>query len=369
MSHIQYTICRNATYYYNRRVPKHAAKQYGKFLRYSLGKCPDIAAKIAARLSSLLENSWSNSELIFPIDIETTISSFQPKSYTLLEVLDDYIEIKDINKKVSQIAASTLVSLVGNKRIEDYTREDAKLLVSYLGKRGNKTATIRRRLGSLSGVFNYAYAELEIDKRNPFSRILLVGEGLDVKKRGTFTPQQLVQGYKNAFDTRSNVKLLMPILGETGCRLGEIVGLRQEDVCLASNTLNIKPNQKRRLKTASSARVIPLVGYTHEALDIVMQRSNGDFVFEKYNTEKESKTTAASNAVSKWLKKEFNGLTAHCLRHTFRDRLRAVECPMEIIDELGGWSTISTAGNRYGLGHKFETKLKWMKRIQLSWEE
>ena len=89
---------------------------------------------------------------------------------------------------------------------------------------------------------------------------------------------------------------------------------------------------------------------------------------EKYNKDKICKTTAASNAVSKWLK-EFNGLTTHCLRHTFRDRLRAVECPMEIIDELGGWSTISTTGNRYGLGHKFETKLKWMKRIQLSWEE
>ena len=164
---------------------------------------------------------------------------------------------------------------------------------------------------------------------------------------------------------RSNVKLLMPILGETGCRLGEIVGLRKEDVCLVTNTLNITPNDNRRLKTKSSARVIPLVGYAHEALEIVMQRSKGDFVFEKYNKDKECKTTAASNAVSNWLKKEFDGLTAHCLRHTFRDRLRAAECPMEIIDELGGWSTVSTAGNRYGLGHKFETKMKWMEIIRI----
>ena len=236
VSHIPYTICRNATYYYNRRVPKHAEKQYGSFLRYSLGKCPDLANEIALRLSLILEDSWHNKQHIIPINIEAIIFSYQKKSYTLLEVLDDYIEIKDINKKVSHIAASTLVSLVGNKRIEDYTREDAKLLVSYLERKGNKTATIRRRLGSLSGVFNYAFAELEIDKRNPFSRILLVGEGLDSKKRGTFTTQQLLQGYKNAFDTRSNVKLLMPILGETGCRLGEIVGLRKEDVCLATNT-------------------------------------------------------------------------------------------------------------------------------------
>jgi hypothetical protein len=28
----------------------------------------------------------------------------------------------------------------------------------------------------------------------------------------------------------------------------------------------------------------------------------------------------------------------HGFRHAFRDRLRAVECPSEIIDQLGGWS-------------------------------
>ena len=35
---------------------------------------------------------------------------------------------------------------------------------------------------------------------------------------------------------------------------------------------------------------------------------------------------------------DFDGLTAHCLRHTFRDRLRAVECPMDLIDRLVGGS-------------------------------
>jgi integrase len=43
----------------------------------------------------------------------------------------------------------------------------------------------------------------------------------------------------------------------------------------------------------------------------------------------------------KWLKKDFKGFTAHCLRHTFRDRLRAVECPMDMIDQIGGWVEVS----------------------------
>ena len=33
MSHIQYTICRSGSYYYNRRVHKHAVQSYGKIIR------------------------------------------------------------------------------------------------------------------------------------------------------------------------------------------------------------------------------------------------------------------------------------------------------------------------------------------------
>ncbi|MDC1455654.1 tyrosine-type recombinase/integrase [Amylibacter sp.] len=47
-------------------------------------------------------------------------------------------------------------------------------------------------------------------------------------------------------------------------------------------------------------------------------------------------------------------MTAHCLRHTFRDRLRAAEVPLEAIDQLGGWSSISTIGSSYGQGYLIE---------------
>ena len=43
--------------------------------------------------------------------------------------------------------------------------------------------------------------------------------------------------------------------------------------------------------------------------------------------------TYALNTFGKWLTKDF-GLTAHSLRHTFRDRLRASGCPLELIDQL-----------------------------------
>ena len=51
---------------------------------------------------------------------------------------------------------------------------------------------------------------------------------------------------------------------------------------------------------------------------------------------------------------------AHCLRHTFRDRLRAVECPMDMIDQIGGWRSVGAVGARYGEGYGLEQKRMWM---------
>ena len=52
----------------------------------------------------------------------------------------------------------------------------------------------------------------------------------------------------------------------------------------------------------------------------------------------------------------------HGFRHSFRDRLRAVECPSEIINQLGGWS-LKSVGQSYGKGFSKDILFKWMKQI------
>ena len=64
----------------------------------------------------------------------------------------------------------------------------------------------------MSAILNYAYAELDLDKRNPFTRLIIRNEGQDASKRGTFTNEQLKQGYEKAIASGSNVKLLMRVL-------------------------------------------------------------------------------------------------------------------------------------------------------------
>ena len=55
------------------------------------------------------------------------------------------------------------------------------------------------------------------------------------------------------------------------------------------------------------------------------------------------------------------------IRHTFRDRLRASGCPLEMIDQIGGWSFIGTIGSKYGQGYDLDALRKHLSVISLSW--
>ena len=45
-----------------------------------------------------------------------------------------------------------------------------------------------------------------------------------------------------------------------------------------------------------------------------------------------------------------------------KDRLRAVECPKEIIDQIGGWLS-SDVGESYGEGFPLDNIEKWLIKI------
>ena len=351
LSHIPYTIRRSNTYYYNRRVPKHAVESYGQFIRLTLSKDPLEAEAFSRRLSDILDGVWNATKNAPPVNLSTIIESFQPRRVALSEIAAEYLALKRIDLTPPRVAVSAFISVAGDRDVSEYTREDAKLFLRHLEMSGNKTATIRKRINSLSAILNYAYAELDLDKRNPFSRLFIKGEGEDSHKRGTFTNEQLRLGYDKALASGSQIKLLMPLLGETGCRLAEIVGLKLEDIDLENDLIHIRANSARRLKTKSSQRTLPLIGYAKLATEQALKQADGTYLFPRYIRDGKCYATHASNALNKWLKKDFDGLTAHCLRHTFRDRLRAVECPMDLIDQIGGWSSITTAGARYGEGY------------------
>jgi integrase len=365
VSHIPYTICRSGSYYYNRRVPKHAVSAYGSFIRQSLSQDPVEAELYSKRLNEVLESSWSAREVFHPVDVASVIESFKPRSALLSEMAEEYLSLRSIEQTPLRVALTTFIAVAGDRDVRQYSREDTKVFVRHLTKKGNKTATIRRRVNSLSAILNFAYSELDLDKRNPFKRLMIQGEGEDSFKRGVFTHAQLSQGYDKALVSNSTVRLLMPILGETGCRLAEVVGLRLEDLDLQEDLIHIRPNRARRLKTPGSTRTLPLVGCARLAVEQVLSTSDDEWLFPRYIHQDQCKATHASNALNKWLKADFEGLTAHCLRHTMRDRLRAVECPVDMVDQIGGWSSIGGSGVAYGRGYSIDLMRQWLGRASL----
>ena len=88
-----------------------------------------------------------------------------------------------------------------------------------------------------------------------------------------------------------------------------------------------------------------------------------EFAFPKYCDGTNTNSNSASAALNKWIKtvigKEY---VIHGLRHGLRDRLRSVECPSDIIDAIGGWTT-EGVGQTYGMGYTLEVLSRWMDRI------
>ena len=98
----------------------------------------------------------------------------------------------------------------------------------------------------------------------------------------------------------------------------------------------------------------------------MIYRAAASFDFPRQFNEQSHNPNSATAALNKWLRTHApEGCVMHSFRHSMRDRLRAVECPKEIIDQIGGWSS-SDVGESYGEGVPLDNLYEWCSRITLS---
>ena len=125
-------------------------------------------------------------------------------------------------------------------------------------------------------------------------------------------------------------------------RLAEAAGLHVGDFKLDEDIpyVDIKPHQWRSLKTKGSQRRIPLPGVSLWAAQRITANASSCFAFPRYTDNSRCIANSASNALNKWLHANFRkDIFIHGFRHAMRNRLRAVSCPSEMIDQIGGWSS------------------------------
>ena len=151
-----------------------------------------------------------------------------------------------------------------------------------------------------------------------------------------------------------DMRWLIALISDTGMRLGEAVGLLKEDIILEDEVPHVRlvPHSWRRLKTKGSQRDIPLVGASLWACKRLLEANDDSiFAFPRYCNGQTANANSASGALNKWLQEYVpDGCVIHSFRHSMRDRLRAVQCPSDMIDQIGGWTTAGV-GQGYGEGY------------------
>ena len=382
MSKLMYKIPHSHVYlrdgvcYFVRRIPADLRPHYSvDRISFSLRTKSVSAANRSARsITQRLDDYWLGLRLQ-KVDIpginliKTDGLSPADQGCLLSEALDLYLRLKGADRDKIFVRLSTrnvgyVVRVLGDKPIISYTTIDAAKFRDWLIDQGMGRNTVKRVFSSIRSIVNLAISELGIETTNPFAGTY-IPDSLESGKRLPIPIDKLQEIQRLCVQTDDDPRWLIALLSDTGMRLGEAVGLLKSDLIIKGETPHVlvQPHPWRRLKTAGSERKIPLVGLALWATKRILERDSEDgFAFPRYCSQHAHKSNSASATLNKWLRANVaDGYVVHSLRHSMRDRLRAVECPADVIDRIGGWTTAGI-GQGYGTGYPLDVLHRWMAR-------
>ena len=231
--------------------------------------------------------------------------------------------------------------------------------------KGLTTNSVKRNFSTIRSIINLCIQEHGLDCRNAFSRVYL--PDLEDNKRRKPIPLENIRRIQQDCKVEDDeARWLVALIGDTGMRLSEAAGLHIDDIVLEDDTpyINLTQHPWRSLKTKGSQRQIPLVGSALWAARRIREANSvSPYAFPRYNKTTTTNANSASAAINKWLRPRVpEGCVIHSFRHSLRDRLRAVECPSDMIHQIGGWATAGV-GQAYGDGYGIDKKWGWLSAI------
>ena len=376
-----YTFQKDGIWYFSRRVPADLRRHYrtGR-IAYSLRTKSIRDARIRAMSDAAkLDRHWhilriSSDDLpgkhLLADAVQEPAAEASIDDHSFKAAVAVYLRLKGNDRPPTFEAAvrrscGYLIDCCGLKDLDDYVRSDATKFRDYLFAKGLNGASVARIFGTVRAVINLALSEFGLAIVNPFSNVYF-DHSAGVKKRLPVKPEDIKKVQAECYKADDEKRWLIALIADTGMRLAEGAGLLRSDFIEQDGILcvNIRSHPWRSLKTASSTRIIPLVGSAKWAAErILTQPADSKFAFPNYNDGQRTSANSASAALNKWLKGNIGeGYTMHSFRHSMRDRLRAVECPSDVIDQIGGWLT-QGVGASYGLGHNHGTLTRWLVAI------
>ena len=373
---VPYIRCRDGIYYFVRRVPDDV-KSYYSSDRISMSlrtKSNGVAIRATKSICQRLDDYWLGLRLqkmdIPAIHLVSSNEDLDDSSPLISDSLDLYLRLKGEGKDKTFIRTATrnveyIIKVLGNKSIRSYSSIDASKFRDWLIEQGMSLSTVKRVFSSVKAIINLTIQEHGLDINNPFSKTYMP-EIEDKQYRQSIPTETIkhIQSLCREYD--DDLRWLVALLSDTGMRLGEGAGLLKSDINLDCEIPHIRliPHPWRRLKTRASERCIPLTKESVWACKRILEHNKDNlFAFPRYTSSKGYNANSASAALNKWVKEKlFNDYVVYGFRHSFRDRLRAVECPSEVIDQLGGWS-LKSIGQGYGKGYKLSMLNKWLLKL------
>lgn len=228
---------------------------------------PDVAAALAAARIRELEQQRRNRTLL-GVERDTTLGSYVERHLVLkaeaARVTDQWIE-------QTQVRLDRAIAFFGGDRsLATLTTRDVQAWLASLRRerprgRALSDGTLRHHLNSLSNLLRRAQSE-GIVQQNAAAMLLEKPRGgpsstgfLEVHEAALLL--ESARTWKPDSDAGA-VSFIYPLLAAfllTGGRKAEVCGLAVEDVSFSKATVTFRPSPYRpRLKTAQSARVVPL---------------------------------------------------------------------------------------------------------------
>ena len=375
---VSYLYKKRGVFYFTKRVPCDVRSYYksDRIVICLRTKSNMSAIRASKSLYQKLDDYWTSIRLTkMQVPAEHMLVNKPPVNSNsnaplLSEALNTYLKLKGEGKnkifvRAAKRSVKYVIELLGNLPIDDYSSKDASKFRDYLLDKGLLISSVKRIFSSIRSIINLSISEEGINCINAFSKTYMPDkENVEIRKPIPTKDIKHIQSLCREHD--DDLRWLIALLSDTGMRLSEGAGLLKSDINLDCEIphINLILHPWRRLKTKGSQRCIPLVGASIWACERILEHNNDSiYAFPRYTSVSICNANSASAALNKWMKEKLSdSYVIHGFRHSFRDRLRAVECPSDIIDQLGGWR-LKSVGQGYGKGYELSVLSKWVIEI------
>ncbi|MER8978046.1 integrase [Mesorhizobium sp. M0239] len=257
-------------------------------------------------------------------------------------------------------AVGNLIEVVGDMNIAALTRSHAIQFREWWQKRirveSLDIGTANKDIGHVSKMLTTVDMAHQLNLPPVFKKLRLSGQV--AVQRAAFEAafvQDKILADRALAELNEEARHLVLLIADTGMRLSEAANLLPHRILLdhAVPHVQVRPDG-RVLKTDHSLRDIPLVGC---ALAVMKLHPKG---FPRYLDKADSLSALVNKFLDNANLLPTDDHSLYSLRHTYEDRLTAVEAPEKVVAMLMGhkWHR-----PKYGSGPTLEQKQFWLKKI------